>query len=105
MRRLLPLLLVLLTARPGIAGPVDDAREALVRQQAALTQAEAESGALAQAHEALAQTIGALRSGPTLLPGVTDPRLDARLKEARALAERLAERDRAVAEARARLVD
>ncbi len=96
---------MLLAARPGGAAPVDDARAALAQQQATLTQAETERGALAQAHEALARTIGALKSGPALLPGVTDPRLDARLKEARALAERLAERDRAVAEARARVAD
>lgn len=105
MRRLLPLLFVLLAARPGFAGPVDDARAVLAQQQATLVEAEAERSALSQAHEALARTIGALKSGPALLPGVTDPRLDARLKEARALAERLAERDRAVAEARSRVAD
>lgn len=96
------LLLGLLPA-PSPAAPLDDARAAHAAAAADFERARAERQALDAAHEALAVEIEALKAADTPLPGVRDPRLDDRLKRARALAEQLAAHDRAVAEARAAL--
>lgn len=96
---LLVLLLGLLPA-PSPAAPLDDARAAAAAAAADFERARAERQALDAAHEALAVEIEALKAADTPLPGVRDPRLDDRLKRARALAEQLAALDRAVAEAR-----
>lgn len=104
-RRALALLAILfaaLVALPALAGPLDGPRRAHAAAAEDLARAEAERAALDRTHEALAAEIEVLKAVAEhpLLPGVRDPRLDARLKEARAVAEDLAALDRAVAAAR-----
>lgn len=105
MRRLLPYLLALLLsaglALPAMAGPLDDARSAHARAETALADIESRRAAVDRTHEKLAGEIETLKAttGSPLL-GVRDPRLDSRLKEAGALAGRLAELDRQAGAAR-----
>ncbi|MCB9543096.1 MAG: hypothetical protein H6703_11690 [Myxococcales bacterium] len=104
MRTLLFFLSLSLTA-PALAAPLDDARAAHAAARADLTRIDAARQELAAAHEALAAEIEALKTiaDNPLLPGVRDPRLDARLKQARALSERLAGHDRDAADAESRV--
>lgn len=109
MRFLPTLLLALLLALASgaLAAPptpsLAPARAQHARAVAALQQVEASRAALDRRHEALATEIEALKAAAErpLLPGVRDPRLDDRLKKARALAEALAALDRSAATARA----
>lgn len=104
MRTLLFFLSLSLIA-PAFAAPLDDARAAHAAARADLTRIDAARQELAAAHEALAAEIEALKTiaDNPLLPGVRDPRLDARLKQARALSERLAGHDRDAADAESRV--
>lgn len=109
MRTLLMIITLLLTgptlAEPALAAPLDDARAAHTQARADLTRIAAARRELADAHEQLAAEIEALKTvaDNPLLPGVRDPRLDDRLKQARALAERLGGYDRDAADAEDRV--
>ncbi len=85
---------------------VDAARDTHQQARTALTQVERGRAELSSQHEHLAGEIAALKtaSGP-LLRGVSDGRLDAKLKEAQVLAEQLEGLDRQVVDARERVGD
>lgn len=97
--------LSLLFVGPAFAAPLDDARAAHAAARSDLTRIDAARRELAAAHEALAAEIEALKTiaDNPLLPGVRDPRLDDRLKQARALSARLAGHDRDAADAESRV--
>lgn len=104
MRTLLLILSLLLTA-PALAAPLDEARAAHAAATQDLARIDIARRELGAAHEALAAEIEALKTlaDNPLLPGVRNPRLDDRLKQARALSERLGGHDRDAAEAEARV--
>lgn len=90
-----------------LASPaLDAARDTHEQARIALTEVERGRAELSGRHEHLAGEIAGLKtaSGP-LLRGVSDGRLDAKLKEAQVLGERLEALDRDVVEARERVGD
>ncbi|MCA9539701.1 MAG: hypothetical protein KC620_12480, partial [Myxococcales bacterium] len=106
MRRLLPFIALLLAlAAPAMAAPLDDARLAHQTAEKTLAALDQKRAELDRQHERLAVEIEALKTknDNPLLPGVRSPRLDARLKDARALAERLGALDREVRDANAQV--
>lgn len=103
--RILSLFITLLLTGSALGAPLDEARVAHAEARADLTRIAAARGELAAAHEQLAAEIEALKTvaDNPLLPGVRDPRLDDRLKQARALAEQLGGYDRDAADAEDRV--
>lgn len=100
------LCVVLAFAAPAAAEPIDDARAAYEASRVALAQVEQSRAELDASHERIAGEIEALKAaGGPLLPGVSDPRLDRKLKQAGYLAEQLSSYDREAAVIRARLTE
>lgn len=100
MRRLLTIAL-LLFASAALAEPVEQARAAHGRAEAAVRDAATRQARVRAEHETVVRQISARKAAaPARLPGVGDGTLDALLKQAHDLASALEAADRAIAAAR-----